>query len=158
MKKPSLKLLIFILLLLEGCGRDLEQAQKYSDMESNCDSLISQADIILISQKTLTDSLRKVSNDYIKIKAKNKLPALDRKITNTLELTSKIENVKKHLLAIKRFANKGEIATKRLIYYKRKYITYATVIQIHDENIEIQDITEGLSAKQFFSKYLPKNK
>jgi phage major head subunit gpT-like protein len=47
---------------------------------------------------------------------------------------------------------------KRLIYYKRKYITYATVIQVHDENILIQEITNGLSAKQYISKYLPKGK
>jgi hypothetical protein len=69
-----------------------------------------------------------------------------------------VENVRKHLESIKKFADNGERATKRLIFYKRKYITYATEIQVHDENIMIQEITNGLSAKKYLSKYLPKEK
>jgi hypothetical protein len=33
---------------------------------------------------------------------------------------------------------------------------YASIIQVHDENIMIQEITDGLTAKQYISKYLPK--
>ena len=62
----------------------------------------------------------------------------------------------KHLEAIKIFAKVGENVNKRIIYFKRKYINYSTTIQVHDENIAIKEITEGLSAKQYISKYLPK--
>ena len=62
----------------------------------------------------------------------------------------------KHLEAIKTFAKVGEKVNKRIIYFKRKYINYSTAIQVHDENIMIQEITDGLSAKQYISKYLPK--
>jgi len=159
MKNIATRLIILILILFAGCGRDLEQAKRYSDMKSECDSLITQANLVINEQKAKADSLRKIRDDIYKAKAqKYKLPEIDRKITNIAEIESNIENVIKHLEAIKKFAENGEKATKRLIYYKRKYITYATVIQVHDENIMIQEITDGLSAKQYISRYLPKEK
>jgi hypothetical protein len=159
MKKIATRLIILILILFAGCGRDLEQAKRYSDMKSEFDSLITQANLVINEQKAKADSLRKIRDEIFKVKAqKYKLPEIDRKITNVVEIESNIENVRKHLEAIKKFAENGEKATKRLIYYKRKYITYATVIQVHDENIMIQEITDGLSAKQYISRYLPKEK
>jgi len=159
MKKITTGLLILILILFACCGRDLEQAKRYSDMKSECDSLITQANLIINEQKAKADSLRKIRDDIFKAKAqKYKLPEIDRKITNAVKIESNIENVRKHLEAIKKFAENGEKATKRLIYYKRKYMTYATVIQVHDENIMIQEITDGLSAKQYISKYLLQEK
>ena len=159
MKKIATRLIILIFILFAGCGRDLEQAKRYSDMKSECDSLITQANLVIDEQKAKADSLRKIRIDIFKTKAqKYKLPEIDRKIINVVEIESKIENVRKHLEAIKKFAENGEKATKRLIFYKRKYITYATVIQVHDENIMIQEITDGLSAKQYISKHLPKEK
>jgi hypothetical protein len=159
MKKIIAGIIILILIVLTGCGRDLEQSKRYSDMKSECDSLISQANLIINIQTVRIDSLRKIRADILKVKSqKYKLPELDRKITNAIDIESNIENIRKHLEAIKDFAENGEKATKRLIYYKRKYITYATVIQVHDENILIQEITDGLSAKQYFYKYLPKEK
>ncbi len=159
MKKLSVILIILILILFAGCGRDLKQAKRYFEMKSECDSLIAQANLVINAQKVMIDSLRKIRDDFLKAKAqKYKLPEIDRKITNSAEIKSNIENVRKHLIAIKDFAENGEKATKRLIYYKRKYVTYATVIQVHNENIMIQEITNGLSAKQYISKYLPKEK
>jgi hypothetical protein len=159
MKKFSLGIIILILTLFVSCGRDLEQAKQYSDMKSDTDSLISQANLVINEQKAMTDSLRKIRDGIYKAKTqKYMLPELDKKITKSVEIESNIENVRKHLLAIKIFAENGEKATKRLIFYKRKYITYATAIQVHDENIMIQEITNGLSAKQYISKYLPKEK
>jgi hypothetical protein len=157
MKKITTRQIILILVLFASCGRDLEQAERYSGIKSETDSLIAQANIVINEQKTKIDSLRKISKDISKVKSqKYKLPEIDRKITNAVEIESNIENIRKHLEAIKTFAENGEKATKRRIYYKRKYMTYATVIQVHDENIKIQNITEGLSAKQYISKYLPK--
>src|ERR1035437_293850 len=128
-------------------------------MKSECDSLITQAYLVINEQKAKEDSLRKIRDDIFKAKAQiYKLPSIDRKITNVVEIESNIENVRKHLEAIKKFAENGEKATKRLIFYKRKYITYATEIQVHDENIMIQEITNGLSTKKHLSKYLPKEK
>jgi hypothetical protein len=159
MKKIATRLIILILILFAGCGRDLDQAKRYSDLKSECDSLIAQANLIINEQKAKADSLRIIRDEFFKTKAqKYKLPEIDRKITNVVEIESNIENVRKHLEAIKKFAENGEKATKRLVYYKRKYMTYATVIQVHDENIMIQEITDGLSAKQFISRYLPKEK
>ena len=159
MKKIATRLIILILILFAGCGRDLDQAKRYSDLKSECDSLIAQANLIINEQKAKADSLRIIRDEIFKTKAqKYKLPEIDRKITNVVEIESNIENVRKHLEAIKKFAENGEKATKRLVYYKRKYMTYATVIQVHDENIMIQEITDGLSAKQFISRYLPKEK
>jgi hypothetical protein len=103
--------------------------------------------------------LRKLRDDIYKAKSqKYKLPEIDKKITKAVEIESNIENVKKHLEAIRKFAENGEKATKRLIYLKRKYMTYATAIQIHDETIMIQEITDGLSAKEYISKFLAKGK
>ena len=159
MKKITTGLLILILTLFVGCGRDLEQAKRYSDLKSESDSLIAQANLVINEQRVKIDSLRKIRDDIYKAKAqKYKLPEIDRKITNAVKIESNIENVRKHLEAIKKFAENGEKATKRLIYYKRKYMTYATVIQVHDENIMIQEITDGLSAKQYISKYLRQEK
>ena len=159
MKKITTGLFILILALLTSCGRDLEQAKRYSDIKSETESLISEANLVIDEQKAMTDSLRKIRDDMYKAKTqKYKLPALDNKIIKAAEIESNIENVRKHLEAIKKFAENGEKATKRLIFYKRKYITYATEIQVHDENIMIQEITNGLSARQYISKYLPKEK
>ena len=159
MEKITTGLIILILTLFTSCGRDLEQAKRYSDIKSESDSLISQANLVINEQKAMTDSLHKIRDDIYKANTLNyRFPELDKKIIKAAEIESNIENVRKHLEAIKKFAENGEKATKRLIFYKRKYITYATVIQVHDENIMIQEITNGLSAKEYISKYLPKVK
>jgi hypothetical protein len=159
MKKITTGLIILILTLFASCGRDLEQAKRYFDIKSETDSLISQSNLIINEQNVMYDSLVKIRNDVYKSNTKKyKLPELDKKITKAVEIKSNIENVRKHLEAIKKFAENGEKATKRLIFYKRKYITYATEIQVHDENIMIQEITSGLSARKYISNYLPKEK
>lgn len=145
--------------LFSSCGRDLEQAKRYSDIKSETESLISQANLVINENKSVLDSLRKIRDDIYKVKAqKYKLPELDKKITKAVEIESNIEKVRKHLESIKKFAENGEKATKRIIYLKRKYMTYATVIQLHDENIMIQEITDGLPAKEYISKFLSKEK
>ena len=159
MKNISIGLSLLILALLSSCGRDLEQAKRYSDIKSETDSLITQANLIINVQKAMNDSLVKIRDDIYKDKTqKFKLAELDKKVTKTREIKTNIENVRKHLESIKKFADNGERATKRLLFYKRKYITYATEIQIHDENIMIQEITSGLSSRKYISKYLPKEK
>jgi hypothetical protein len=159
MKKITTGLIILLLILFTGCGRDLEQAKRYYDIKTESYSLIAQANLIINEQEAKTDSLRKIRNDISKVKTqKYKIPEIDRKITNAVEIETNIKNVRIHLEAIKKFAGNGEKATKRIIFFKRKYITYATVIQVHDENIMIQEITGGLSAKQYISKYFPKEK
>ena len=60
------------------------------------------------------------------------------------------------LEAIKTFAKVGETVNKRILYYKRTYVNYSTTIQVHDENIMIREITDGLSAKEYISRYLSK--
>jgi hypothetical protein len=159
MKNIPTGLIILILALLTSCGRDLEQAKRYSDIKSETDSLITQANLIINVQKAMTDSLVKIrDNIYKENTQKFKLPELDKKVTKVVEFKTNLENVRKHLEAIKKFAEKGEKATKSIIFYKRKYITYATEIQLHDENIMIQEITNGLSTKKYLSKYLPREK
>jgi hypothetical protein len=159
MKNIPTGLIILILVLLSSCGRDLEQAKRYSEIKSETDSLIMQANIIINAQKAMNDSLVKIRDDIYKNKTlKYSLPEIDKKVTKTVEIKSNLENVRKHLEAIKKFAEKGEKATKSLIFYKRKYITYATEIQVHDENIMIQEITNGLSARKYITMYLPKEK
>ena len=159
MKNITTGLIILILALLTSCGRDLEQAKRYSDIKSETDSLITQANLIINVQKAMTDSLVKIrDNIYKENTQKFKLPELDKKVTKVVEFKTNLENVRKHLEAIKKFAEKGEKATKSLIFYKRKYITYATEIQVHDENIMIQEITNGLSARKYIKMYLPKEK
>jgi len=159
MKKITTGFIILILVLLASCGRDLEQAKRYSDIKSETDSLITQANLIINEQKAMTDSLVKIRDEIYKNKTqKYKLPELDKKVTKAVEIEANIENVKKHLEAIKKFAANGEKATKRLIFYKRKYITYATEIQVHDENVMIQEITNGLSTRKYIIMYLPKDK
>ena len=159
MKKITAGLIILILVLLASCGRDLEQAKRYSDIKSESDSLITQANLVINEQKAMTDSLAKIRDNIFKTNTQNyKLPDLDKKILKIAEIKMNVENVRKHLESITKFAVNGERATKRLIFYKRKYITYATEIQVHDENIMIQEITNGLSTKKYLSKYLPKEK
>jgi hypothetical protein len=159
MKNIPTGLIILLLALLSSCGRDLEQAKRYSDIKSETDSLIIQANLIINAQQAMADSLVKIRDVIYKDKTqKYKLPELDKKVTKTIEFKTDLENVRKHLEAIKKFVEKGEKATKSLIFYKRKYITYATEIQVHDENILIQEITNGLSARKYITMYLPKEK
>jgi hypothetical protein len=157
MRKIATRLIILMPLLLVGCGRDLEQARKYSDMKLECDSLIAQSILVLKEQKAKVDSLRKIRDGVLAAETqKYKLSEIERKITNIVEIESNIKNVIKHLESIKTFSENGKKATERIIYIKRKYMIYATVIQVHDENIMIKEITNGLTAKQYISRYLPK--
>jgi hypothetical protein len=148
---------LIVMTVLVGCGRDLEQAKRYTEMKSECDSSIAQASLIINRQKAMADSLRKKRDEGLKVKmADNKLAGIDREITNAVTIASNIESIRKHLEAIKTFAKVGETVNKRMIYYKRTYVNYSTTIQVHDEYIMIQEITEGLSAKQYIARYLPK--
>lgn len=157
MKKTGIRLFILILIFCAGCGRDLDQAKRYSEMKSECDSIIVQANLIIKDQIAKADSLRKLRSEGLATKmSENKLLRIDREIINASKIESNGNMIIKHLEAIKIFAKVGEKVNKRIVYFKRKYINYSTTIQVHDENIMIQEITDGLSAKQFISKYLPK--
>jgi hypothetical protein len=157
MKKTGIRLFILILILCAGCGRDLDQAKRYSEMKSECDSIIAQANLIIKDQRAKADSLRKLRGGSLANKmSENKLLRIDREIINASKIESNSGMIIKHLEAIKTFAKVGEKVNTRIIYFKRKYINYSTTIQVHDENINIQEITDGLSAKQYISKYLPK--
>jgi hypothetical protein len=157
MKKTGIRLFILVLILCAGCGRDLDQAKRYSEMKSECDSIIGQAKLVITIQKAKADSLRRLRSEVSTNKmAGNKLLRIDREIIDISKIVSDGDMIIKHLEAINTFAKVGEKVNKRIIYYKRKYINYSTTIQVHDENIAIQEITDGLSAKQFISRYLPK--
>ncbi|MCE5347000.1 MAG: hypothetical protein LLG13_12050 [Bacteroidales bacterium] len=157
MKKTATGIIILILLILVSCGRDEEQAKRYSEMKSECDSLVAQANLVIKDQRIKADSLRKMRDDALAGKIpKNKLLRIDKEITNAAEIESDIDKVRKHLEAIKTFAEVGEKVNKRIIYFKRKYVKYANTIQVHDEFVMIQEITNGLTAKQYISRYLPK--
>jgi hypothetical protein len=146
---------LIVMTVLAGCGRDLEQAKRYAEMKSECDSSIAQASLIINWQKARADSLRKIRDEGLKVKMPNyRLSGIDKEITKAVTIVSNIESIRKHLEAIKTFAKVGETVNKRMIYYKRTYVNYATTIQVHDEYIMIQEITEGLSAKQYIAKYL----
>jgi hypothetical protein len=147
-----------IQILLTGCGRDLAQANRYSVMISECDSIIAQANKVIKDQSAKADNLRKRRDEGIRIKMSgSKLSRIDMQITEVVTILSKIENVRKHLENIKLFAKIGVKVNSRILFYKRTYVNYSTTIQVHDENILIQEITDGLSAKQYISKYLPQN-
>jgi hypothetical protein len=155
MKKTAVRLFILIQLLLVGCGRDLEQAKRYSEMISECDSIIAQASSIIKDQRVKTESLRKIRDDGLAGKiSEYKLSMIDREITNIVMIESKIDKIRTHLENIKIFAKVGVKVNRRVIYLKRRYVNYSTTIQVHDENIMIQEITDGLSAKQYISKYM----
>ena len=125
-------------------------------MKSECDSIIAQANLIINGQKARADSLRKIRDEGLRVKMPAyKLSGIDKEITTAVTIASNIESIRKHLEAIKTFAKVGETVNKRMIYYKRTYVNYSTTIQVHDEYIMIQEITEGLSAKQYIAKYLP---
>jgi hypothetical protein len=157
--KKSGQSLIILILIITACGRNLNEAKRYSEMRSESDSLISQSNLVIKDQRAIADSLRKIRDDILAGKTtKYKLARLDKEITNAAQIEADMDKVRKHLNAIKTFAEAGERANKRIIYYKRKYINYASVIQVHDENIMIQEITDGLTAKQYISRYLPKQK
>jgi hypothetical protein len=120
MKKTGPGLLILILMLLTGCGRDLEQAKRYSEMISECDSIITQANFIITDQKAKAESLRKILDEAVKAKAPEyKISRLDKDILNVLTIESSIEGVRKHLENIKIFAKVGEKVNTKMIYYKR---------------------------------------
>lgn len=157
MKKLWLSLFILIQILLTGCGRDPEQARRYTEMISECDSIIAQTNLIIIDQKAKANSLRKIVDEGVKTKMPEyKVSRLDKEITDVLTIESKVDMIRKHLENIKLFAKIGEKVNTIIIYYKRTYVNYSTTIQVHDENIMIQEITDGLSARQYISKYLTK--
>jgi hypothetical protein len=148
---------LIILTVITGCGRDLDQAKRYAEMKSECDSTIAQANLIIKAQQVKADSLRKMRDEGLKAKMPEyKLSRIDKEIINAVTIASNIDMVRKHLEAIKTFAKVGETVNKRMIYYKRTYVNYSTTIQVHDENIMIQEITDGLSTRQYINKYLPK--
>ena len=154
MKKTGVILSTLILLLLAGCDRDLDQAKRYSDMISECDSIIGQATLIINNQRARVDSLQRKREEGVKAKLPEyKLLRIDRETIEASDIESNTNMVIKHLESIKIFAKVGVKVNKRIIYYKRKYINYSTTIQVHDENIAIQEITEGLSVNQYISKY-----
>lgn len=157
MTSYSRLLLLIILPLMLGCGRNPEQAKRYSDMKSECDSVIAQANLVIRNQKAREDSLWQIRDKLLKTKlAGHKISVIDKKIADLVTITGNIDMIKKHLEAIKTFAGVGEKVNSRMIYYKRTYVNYSTSIQVHDENIMIQEITDGISAKKYISKYLPK--
>ena len=157
MKKTGIRLFILVLILCAGCGRDLDQAKRYLEMKSECDSIISQAKLVITIQKAKADSLRRSRSEVSTNRMPgNKLLRIDREIIDVSKIVSDGDMIIKHLEAIKIFTKVGEKVNSRIIYYKRKYINYSTTIQVHDENIAIQEITDGLSAKQYISKYLSK--
>jgi hypothetical protein len=157
MKSIHILFILIIISVLIGCGRNLDQAKRYSDMKAECDSVIAKTDLIIRYQKAKADSLRNIRDERLKVKMPEKnILRIDKEITNSLTIASNIEAIRKHLEAIKTFAKVGEKVNKRLIYYKRTYVNYSTAIQVHDENIMIQEITDGLSAKKYIAKYLPK--
>jgi microsomal dipeptidase-like Zn-dependent dipeptidase len=147
---------LIILTALAGCGRDLDQSRRYAEMKSECDSTIAQADLVIKDQKAKADSLRKMRDDGLKVKIPEyKLSRIEKGITNAVTIASNVDMIRKHLEAIKTFAKIGETVNKRIIYYKRTYVNYSTTIQVHDEYLMIQEITDGLSAKQYIARYLP---
>jgi hypothetical protein len=157
MEKIGIRLFILILILCIGCDRDVEQAKRYSDMISECDSIIGQANLVIKDQRAKVDSLHKKREDGLTAKmSEYKLLRIDRETIDASKIESNTDMVIKHLEAIKTFAKVGEKVNTKIIYFKRKYINYSTTIQVHDENIMIQEITDGLSAKQYISKYLSK--
>ena len=159
MKKLIKRLSPLILILLVNCGRDLDQSKRYSDLKAETDSLIAQTNLIIIEQRAIVDSLGNIRDNIYKTKVLTyKLAEINKKIMNAAEIESIFESIRKHLEAIRLFATNGEKVAKRIIYFKRKYIAYSITIQIHDENILIQEITDGVSAKQYISKYLSKGK
>jgi hypothetical protein len=127
---------LFVLIsitFLVSCGRDLEQSKRYTEMKSECDSTIAQADIIIKVQKAKADSLRKIRDEGLKVKMPDyKVSRIDKEITNAVTVASNIEMIRKHLEAIKTFAKVGETVNRRIIYYKRTYVNYSTSIQVHD--------------------------
>ena len=156
MKNTGIRLFILVLILCEGCGRDLDQAKRYSEMKSECDSLIGQINSVITFQRAKADSLRRLRSEVSTNKMVGKsILRIDREIIDVSKIVSDGDMIIKHLEAIKIFTKVGEKVNSRIIYYKRKYINYSTTIQVHDENIMIQEITDGLSAKQYISKYLP---
>ena len=158
MRKIGISLFVLIQILLTGCGRDLAQANRYSAMISECDSIINQAGLVIKDQSVKADNLRKMRDEAIRIKMPEyKLSKIDMQITKVVTILSNIESVRKHLENIKLFAKIGVKVNSRILFYKRTYVNYSTTIQVHDENILIQEITEGLSAKLYISKYLPKS-
>jgi hypothetical protein len=147
---------LIILTVITGCGRDLDQAKRYTEMKLECDSNIAQCNLIIKLQKAKADSLRKIRDEGLKVKMPDfKLSRIDKEITKVVTIESNIDGIRKHLEAIKTFAKVGERVNKRIIYYKRTYVNYSTSIQVHDEYLKIQEITEGPSAKQYIAKYLP---
>jgi len=157
MKNTGIRLFILVLILCAGCGRDLDQAKRYSEMKSECDSIIGQANLVIKVQRAKADSLRRLRSEVSTNKMAGKsILRIDREIIDVSKIVSDGEMIIKHLEAIKIFTKVGEKVNSRIIYYKRKYINYSTTIQVHDENIAIQEITDGLSAKQYISKYLSK--
>jgi hypothetical protein len=148
---------LMILTVLVGCGRDLDQAKRYAGMKSECDSIIAQANLIIKDQKAKADSLRKIRDEGLKAKMPEyKLSGIDKEITKVATIASNIEMIRKHLEAIRTFAKVGETVNKRIIYYKRTYVNYSTSIQVHDEYLKIQEITEGPSAEKYIARYLTK--
>lgn len=92
----SLKIGFFAFtILLVGCGRDFEQAKRYSEMKSECDSIIALADLVINDQITRSDSLRKIRNMISGDKTSvNKILRIDKEITNAVEIETNVTMVK----------------------------------------------------------------
>ena len=142
-----------------GCANK-EEAQKYQLMASETAKLISQTELVIKDQRAKADSLRKIQNDYIV----RHITTLDNynlhnEIINTIDVESAMSSLQLKLGSIKLYSTILEKANKRFSYLfkgKRSIKRMYTKL-IYDTNSEINDITGGLSAKEYIYKYIPKD-
>jgi hypothetical protein len=121
-------------------------------------NLIGQIDLIVKDQKVKYDSLNKIGDDYVSHRISTMdVDGVHKAIINTLDVQEAMNKLQLKLESIKLYSTILEKANTRFGYLLKSKgkikDDYSKLL--YDTNSEINDITEGLTAKAYIYKYLP---
>jgi hypothetical protein len=161
MKKIGIKIEIFILFfLLVGCANN-EEYQKYALLKQENAKLIKQANIAINYQKIKADSISNIIKAYfdVNIVTDSLYKMFDERddiweAKSNLDLLKTIELDEIDLCCS--ILEKANTRFGYLLQGKRR-IKRMFVEQLYYTNSNINKYTDGLSAKDYISKYLPKD-
>jgi len=148
---------VILCIILTSCA-DEEQEKKYQTLRIETTKLISQVELVIKDQKAKFDSLNKIGEDYVSHRISTiDIDGVHKATMNTIDIQESMNILKIHLESIKFYCTIIEKACTRFGYFfKRKSkIKWTYSKLIYDTNIEINDITGGLTSKDFIYKYLP---
>jgi uncharacterized protein (DUF305 family) len=156
------KLLFVLLILLAGCANK-EEYQKCKKMRLETADLIAKTDLIIKEQQAKIDSMNKITIEWIASSGSRNnsvsMWGLENETHDAYNVKGAMSTIKIYLGSI--YFHYGIIAkasTRFGYLFKGKQEIIKINRQVINEEISvINQVTGGLSAKEYIYKYLPKN-